>query len=79
MKLTHDVHVTLTLRWEPSQFEILRGLLSSLSRHREDPGKLRQVTDELKSSGQALSEAVTRNQPPPDTQPDTQPDDKRRT
>lgn len=62
MRIQHNVNINVSFHWDANQFEILIGLLE---RGKEDPAKLTALTDELKASQTALSDAVASNTPQP--------------
>ena len=58
MTLNH--HVTVTLRWDLDQFDIIRSWFGA----REDAATLQQVTDQLKAGADSLTASVAKTQPP---------------
>ena len=61
MQIHHSISVNVSFHWDALQFEIITELLG---RGKEDPAKLNAVTEGLKASATALSDAVAS-----DTQP----------
>jgi hypothetical protein len=58
MRVTHQVNINVSFHWDAVQFGMI---LDLLERGKEDPAKLTAVTDDLKASQTALSDAVTGN------------------
>jgi len=57
MTLNHQI--TITLKWDAAQFELIRTWFGA----RPDSAKLQQVTQELKTSAENLTNVVAKNQP----------------
>lgn len=62
---SNPLGITLTVKFDPEQYQTLNGKLDKILAQLPDAAKLASVTAGLKASEDALSTAVEQNQPKP--------------